>query len=152
MNVLPDRASVDCDCRLLPGTTVDELLEELEQALGSDLPYELEVLDQPVGGTTSSTDSPLFSACAEFLEATDPGAILLPTLCTGFTDSHYMRAAFGSVAYGFWPSSVTPYAVWASTVHAHDERVHVDDLGYATSFHIAVCRALLNRPDRGLPR
>jgi acetylornithine deacetylase/succinyl-diaminopimelate desuccinylase-like protein len=144
LNVLPDRASVDCDCRLLPGTTVDELLEELEQALGSDLPYALEVLDQPVGGTISSTDSPLFSACAEFLEATDPGAILLPTLCTGFTDSHYMRAAFGSVAYGFWPSSHTPYDIASSTVHGHDERVHVDDLGHATAFHIAVCRALLS--------
>jgi hypothetical protein len=29
-------------------------------------------------------------------------------------------------------------------VHAHDERVHVDDLGHATSFHVAVCRALLS--------
>jgi acetylornithine deacetylase/succinyl-diaminopimelate desuccinylase-like protein len=147
LNVLPGRASVDCDCRLLPGTTVDELREELELALGTDLRYQLEVLDQPVGGTISSTDSPLFNACADFLQATDPDAILLPTLCTGFTDSHYLRAAFGSVAYGFWPSPFTPYEVSSSTVHAHDERVHVDDLGHATSFHVAVCRALLSQTD-----
>jgi acetylornithine deacetylase/succinyl-diaminopimelate desuccinylase-like protein len=150
LNVLPGRASVDCDCRLLPGTTVEELLEELELALGTDLPYELEVLDAPVGGTISSADSPLFSACGDVLHATDPDAVLLPTLCVGFTDSHYMRAAFGSVAYGLWPSSHTPYEVWSSTVHAHDERVHVDDLGYATSFHIEVCRALLKSGPRSV--
>jgi acetylornithine deacetylase/succinyl-diaminopimelate desuccinylase-like protein len=151
LNVLPDRASVDCDCRLLPGTTVDQLREELEEALGSDVPYELEMLDPPVGGTVSTIDSPLFAACAEFLRANDPDAILLPTLCTGFTDSHYARTAFGSVAYGFWPSSFTPYEVLASTVHAHDERVHVNDLGYAISSHLAVCRALLGGEDNGLP-
>ncbi|MBV9164569.1 MAG: M20/M25/M40 family metallo-hydrolase [Solirubrobacterales bacterium] len=145
LNVLPGRASVDCDCRLLPGSTVDQLCEELELALGTDLPYELEVLDAPVGGTISSTDSALFHACADFLHATDPDAILLPTLCTGFTDSHYLRAAFGSVAYGFWPSFSTPYEVWSSTVHGHNERVHVDDLAHATAFQIAVCRALLKQ-------
>ena len=144
LNVLPDRASVDCDCRLLPGTTVDELCEELEHALGTDVPYELEVLDPPVGGTISSTDSPLFRACADLVHATDMDAIVLPTLCTGFTDSHYLRAAFGSVAYGFWPSRHTPYEVWSSTVHGHDERIHVDDLGEATAFHVAVCRAVLS--------
>lgn len=144
LNVLPDRASVDCDCRVLPGTTVDQLREELELALGTDVPYELELLEPPVGGTISSIDSGLFDACAGFLRATDPEAILLPTLCIGFTDSHYMRAAFGSVAYGIWPTSSTPYEVWESTVHGRDERVHVDDLGYATRFHIAVCRALLS--------
>ena len=148
LNVLPGRASVDCDCRLLPGTTVEELLEELKRALGTDLPYELKVLDQPVGGTISSTDSPLFKACADFLDATDPDAILLPTLCTGFTDSHYLRAAFGSVAYGLWPFRSTPYEIWSSTVHGRDERVHVDDLGYATAFHVAVCRALLSQGSR----
>lgn len=151
LNVLPDRASVDCDCRLLPGTTVEQLREELEEALGDDVQYELEMLDPPVGGTVSTIDSPLFTACAEFLRASDPDAILLPTLCTGFTDSHYARTAFGSIAYGFWPSSFTPYEVLASTVHAHDERVHVNDLGYAISSQLAVCRTLLGGEDSEWP-
>lgn len=143
LNVLPGRASVDCDCRLLPGTTVEELWEELAQALGDDVPYELELLDPPVGGTISPVDSPLFEACAEFVARADPGAILVPVLCAGFTDSHYVRAAFHSLAYGFWPSRVTPQLVMSTTVHGDDERVHADDLGYATQFHIDLCRALL---------
>jgi acetylornithine deacetylase/succinyl-diaminopimelate desuccinylase-like protein len=143
LNVLPARASVDCDCRVLPGTTFEQLHEELVEALGTDLPYELEQIDPLVGGTMSPLDSPLYAACAGFVARHDPGAIVLPTVCVGFTDSHYARAAFGSVAYGFWPMRRTPYEVWSTTVHGHDERVHIDDLGYATLFHVEACRALL---------
>ena len=143
LNVLPARASVDCDCRLLPGTTLEELRAELTEALGDDLPYELEFLDPLVGGTISTLDSPLYAVCERFLATHDPGTILLPTLCAGFTDSDHARRSYGSVAYGFWPTRRTPHEVWSTTVHGHDERVHADDLGYATVFHIEACRALL---------
>ena len=143
LNVLPARASVDCDCRVLPGTTLDELREELIEALGKDLAYELDFIDPLVGGTISSLDSPLYEACVRFVETYDPGAIVLPVVCTGFTDSHYARASFRSEAYGFWPMRRTPYEVWSRTVHGHDERVHADDLGYATLFHVEACRSLL---------
>jgi acetylornithine deacetylase/succinyl-diaminopimelate desuccinylase-like protein len=144
LNVLPARASVDCDCRVLPGTTVEELREELVDALGTDLPYELEFLDPLVGGSISSLDSPLYAACERFVARYDPDTILLPTVSTGFTDSHYARASFGAVAYGFWPLRRTPDEVRSQTVHGHDERVHVDDLGYAALFHLHACRALLS--------
>ena len=143
LNVLPARASVDCDCRVLPGSSIDALLTELREALGDDVPYELEVLEPLTGGTLSPVPSPLFEACQAFIDTHDPGAVLLPILCTGFTDSHYLRAAFDSIAYGFWPMRTTPYSIAAKGVHGHDERVHVDDLGYATRFHVEVCRALL---------
>ncbi len=143
LNVLPARASVDCDCRVLPGTTVDQLRDELVDALGNDLPYELEFVDPLVGGSISPLDSPLYDICARFLGRHDPGTILLPTICTGFTDSHYARSSYGSVAYGFWPMRRTPFEIWGTTVHGHDERVHADDLGYATMFHVEACRELL---------
>ena len=128
---------------MLPGTTLEELRAELIEALGTDLDYELEFLDPLVGGTVSSLDSPLYAACERFLATHDPDAMLLPTICTGFTDSHYTRASWGSVAYGFWPMRRTPYEVWSTTVHGHDERVHGDDLGYAALFHLEACHTLL---------
>ncbi|MGH2916215.1 MAG: M20/M25/M40 family metallo-hydrolase [Solirubrobacteraceae bacterium] len=143
LNVLPARASVDCDCRVLPGTSFEELREELVEALGTDLPYELAQIDPLVGGTISPLQSPLYDACAGFVALHDPEAIMLPTVCVGFTDSHYARDSFGSIAYGFWPMCRTPYEVWSTTVHGHDERVHIDDLAYATLFHLHACRALL---------
>ena len=143
LNVMPARAAVDCDCRVLPGDDADGLLAELREALGDDLPYELDLLEPITGGTSSPLDTPLFDACRAVLAALDPEAVLLPTLCNGFTDSHYARAAFGAVAYGIWPVRHTPYEVAAAGVHAADERIHVDDLGHATRFHVELIRTLL---------
>ena len=141
-NVMPARASVECDCRVVPGTTEDELASELAAALGTDVPHEVEFLEPPNGGSVSPIDTPLYDVCRAWLAENDPGAVLLPTVCTGFTDSHFMRDAFGSVAYGFWPMRHTPYEVAAAGIHSVDERVHVDDLGYATRFNVEACRAI----------
>ena len=141
-NVMPARASVECDCRVLPGTTEAELVAELAAALGDDVPHRVELLEPPVGGSVSPIDTPLYEVCRRWVAENDPGAVLLPTVCTGFTDSHFMRDAFGSVAYGFWPMRHTPYEVAAAGIHSHDERIHVDDLGYATRFHVEACRAV----------
>ena len=141
-NVMPARASVECDCRVVPGTTEDELASELAAALGTDVPHEVEFLEPPNGGSVSPIETPLYDVCRAWLAENDPGAVLLPTVCTGFTDSHFMRDAFGSVAYGFWPMRHTPYEVAAAGIHGVDERVHVDDLGYATRFNVEACRAI----------
>jgi acetylornithine deacetylase/succinyl-diaminopimelate desuccinylase-like protein len=141
-NVMPARASVECDCRILPGTTERDLRDELAAALGSDVAHEVELLEPPVGGSISPMDTPLFDVCRRWVAENDPDAILLPTVCTGFTDSHFMREAFGTVAYGFWPMRHTPFEVVAAGIHGVDERIHVDDLGYATRFHVEACRAV----------
>ncbi len=141
-NVMPARASVECDCRVLPGTAEPDLEAELREALGGDLPYELEFLEQPTGGSMAPADSPLVDVCRRFLERHDPGAVLLPTVSTGFTDSHFLREAFGTAAYGFWPMRHTPNEVARAGVHNRDERIHVDDLGYGTLFTVEACRAI----------
>jgi acetylornithine deacetylase/succinyl-diaminopimelate desuccinylase-like protein len=141
-NVMPGRASVECDCRILPGDTPELLEAELRAALGSDIPYEIEFLEQSVGGSVASVDTPLYRVCQDFLDQRDPGAVLLPTISTGFTDSHFLRRAFGTAAYGFWPVRHTPSDVLYAGVHNRDERIHVDDLGYALDFTLHACRAV----------
>jgi acetylornithine deacetylase/succinyl-diaminopimelate desuccinylase-like protein len=141
-NVMPSRASVECDCRVVPGSGPAELEAEFRHALGDDLPYELEFLEEPVGGTVSPLGTPLEEVCRTFLARRDPQATLLPTMSTGFTDSHYMREAWDTVAYGFWPFRHTPSEVYGSGFHNRDERIHVDDLGYAVEFHLEACRAI----------
>jgi len=136
LNVMPGRASVTCDCRVLPGTGPDELERELRSALGSDIGYDLEFLEPPTGGTVAPVDTPLYRICEEFVAEHEPRATLLPTISTGFTDSHFMREAFDTVAYGFWPCRSTPSDIYLGGVHNKDERIHVDDLVYATRFHL----------------
>jgi acetylornithine deacetylase/succinyl-diaminopimelate desuccinylase-like protein len=143
LNVMPARASVDCDCRLLPGDSEGDLLGELAEALGDDVPHEIEIIDATLtGGSISPAESPLFEFCRDFFAANDPAAVVVPTILNGYTDSHPMREAFGTVAYGVWPVRRTPYEVVAAGVHGADERIHVDDLGYATRFHIEAYRAI----------
>jgi acetylornithine deacetylase/succinyl-diaminopimelate desuccinylase-like protein len=142
LNVIPGRASVECDCRTVPGTTRAEVEAELREALGDDIPYELTFSGEPEGGSISPLGTRLFEICTAWLAENDPGTVVVPTLTNGFTNSHYVREAFGAVAYGFWPLRRTPTEVLHGGVHARDERVHVDDLGYATRFHVEVALAL----------
>ena len=55
-NVLPARATVDVDARLLPGQTRADLERELRAALGDDIPYELDYPEPLSGGTISAID------------------------------------------------------------------------------------------------
>ncbi len=142
-NVIPGRASAELDCRVLPGTTPDDLLAELREALGDDVAYELEVLEEPTGGTAAPIDTALFTACSSWFAEHEPEVTLLPVISTGFTDSHFMRERFGTIAYGIWPVRATPLDVYNSGFHNVDERIHVDDLVLATKFHLHVVQTLL---------
>jgi acetylornithine deacetylase/succinyl-diaminopimelate desuccinylase-like protein len=148
-NVMPGRASVECDCRVLPGTTADDLERELRIALGDDLPYELEFLAAPTGGTVAPIDTALFDVCQDFLHEHDHGATLVPSISPGFCDSHFMRERFHTVAYGFWPFRRTPVDVYHDGFHNRDERVHADDLSYATRFHVYAAERILGDPSSG---
>ena len=128
-NVIPALCDVEVDCRLLPGQH-PELVEPLIRAvLGGDVAYDLEWIDQPQGGTRSPLGTPLWEAIEEFVAEAEPGSQAAPLACVGFTDSHWLRQAFGTVAYGFFPvTAAMPPEVAASLVHSADERVPVADL------------------------
>jgi acetylornithine deacetylase/succinyl-diaminopimelate desuccinylase-like protein len=126
-NVIPALCTVEVDCRLLPGQTPEELEPVVRGVLGDDVEYELEFLEAQ-GGTRSSLDTPLWEAVDAWVAQADPGARAVPIVCAGFTDSHWLREAFGTVAYGFFPSRTMPGEVSATLIHSADERIPVDDL------------------------
>jgi acetylornithine deacetylase/succinyl-diaminopimelate desuccinylase-like protein len=140
-NVIPARAEAVCDCRVLPGTTVDELYGEFQAALAG-LDYELEPVEAPMGGTRSPLGTPLEDVCRDFVERLEPGALVIPTMCVGFTDSHYVRDAFGTVALGFLPLRHTDPLLAAETIHSADERIRRDDLVVAVEFLEHACRTI----------
>jgi acetylornithine deacetylase/succinyl-diaminopimelate desuccinylase-like protein len=139
-NVIPAVCEVDCDCRLLPGQTQAEAEEEIRECLG-DAEYELEWIEA-VGGTASPLDTPLWGAIEAFVEEEEPGAALAPVVVSGFTDSHFMREAFGTVSYGFFPMRTMDSELAARLVHSADERVAVEDLELGTRFLRHVVRTL----------
>ena len=54
-----------------------------------------------------------------------------------------MRRAWGTACYGFWPMRHTPPAVLQAGVHNRDERIHVDDVGYAARFLLHAARTVV---------
>jgi acetylornithine deacetylase/succinyl-diaminopimelate desuccinylase-like protein len=125
-NVVPALCDVTVDCRLLPGQAPAEA-EELVRGILGDGEYKLEWLEAH-GGTRSPLESPLWNAVESFVERLEPGAHPLPICVAGFTDSHWFREAFGTVAYGFFPSRAMEFETAARLIHSADERVPVDDL------------------------
>jgi acetylornithine deacetylase/succinyl-diaminopimelate desuccinylase-like protein len=140
-NVIPAICDVVCDCRLLPGQTQDKAERAIRECLGEDQ-YEIEWLEG-VGGTSSPLETPLWSAIEDFVSAEEPGAGITPVVLPGFTDSHFVRAAFGTVAYGFFPMRTMEPEVAARLIHSADERIPVADLELGTRFLVHVARTLL---------
>jgi acetylornithine deacetylase/succinyl-diaminopimelate desuccinylase-like protein len=132
-NVIPAVCAVTVDRRLQPGQTVEEAEAVLRSLLPEGLDYEYE-LTEAQGGTRSPLDTPLWDAVDAFVQEVEPGARTVPLCVAGFTDSHWLRAAFGTVAYGFFPIRTMDPEVATMLVHSADERVHVDDLELGVEF------------------
>ena len=131
-NVVPALCTVTCDCRLLPGQCPADIERLLLEALGEG-DYDLEWIEAQ-GGTRSPLETPLWDAVAEFVEETEPGAQAVPICVAGFTDSHWVRQAFGTVAYGFFPARAMAPEEAARLIHSANERVPVDDLELGVEF------------------
>ena len=139
-NVIPGTCELVVDRRLLPGQTPEEVEPIMRQILG-DGEYELETIER-LGGTRSALDTPLWTAISDWVGETEPGAKLAPLCCAGFTDSHWLREAFGTVAYGFFPLRTMDVDLASRLIHSADERTHVDDLGLGVEFLRAAARSL----------
>jgi acetylornithine deacetylase/succinyl-diaminopimelate desuccinylase-like protein len=127
-NVIPAVCEVEVDCRLLPGQHPEHVEPMIRAVLGGDIKYDLEWIEAR-GGTRSAIDTPLWTTLEKFVGEAVPGAKVGPLMCAGFTDSHWLREAFGTVAYGFFPASgELPAEVAATLVHSADERIPVADL------------------------
>jgi acetylornithine deacetylase/succinyl-diaminopimelate desuccinylase-like protein len=141
-NVIPAICDITVDSRLLPGTTTDEQQAIVREVLG-DGDYELTSL-QAHGGSRSAIRTPLWDAVSSWVESVEPGARPAPVCVAGFTDSHWFREAFGTVAYGFFPSRVMPIETAARLIHSADERVPVEDLELGVSFLRHAAESLLS--------
>jgi acetylornithine deacetylase/succinyl-diaminopimelate desuccinylase-like protein len=141
-NVIPPFADLICDCRALPGQDEADIRSHIAAAIGDDLSYEVEFLEPLAGGTESPTETALFEACRSYVAARLPGAELLPVISTGFTDSHWIREAYGTVAYGFAPVFAMDPILYEAGAHGADEALAVDDLVEMTEFNLYAIREL----------
>jgi acetylornithine deacetylase/succinyl-diaminopimelate desuccinylase-like protein len=140
-NVIPALCEVIVDCRLLPEQTPEDAEALLRAALGEG-DYEL-VFTEAQGGTRSPIETPLWDALARFTEGIEEGAKMAPMACPGFTDSHFLREAYGTVAYGFFPLKAMDTQLATMLIHSANERTKVDDLELGVDMLRSVARSLL---------
>jgi acetylornithine deacetylase/succinyl-diaminopimelate desuccinylase-like protein len=142
LNVIPSRATINVDCRVPPGHGLETAERRIREVLG-DEGYRLEFTEQVVGNA-SPVQSPLMDVITGWLADEEPGALVLPTILPGFTDSRTFRAAFPDcVAYGFFPQRHQTLYDTAPLIHSADERIDVRDLAFATRFFADAARRLL---------
>ncbi|HEV3479625.1 MAG TPA: M20/M25/M40 family metallo-hydrolase [Gaiellaceae bacterium] len=131
-NVIPNRCDITVDCRILPGHTLDEVERKVAELL-ERAEYRLEWIEAQ-GGTRSPVESPLWDVVESFVSELEPEAQAVPLLLSGFTDSHWVREAFGTIAYGFFPMRAMEPEVAARLIHSADERIELDDLELGVRF------------------
>ena len=102
-NVIPALCEITIDVRLLPGQTPAEAEDALRAWLGTGrLRAREHRRHRAARGRRSAARSGTRSQ--SFVDDEEPGARPAPMCVAGFTDSHWVREAFGTVAYGFFPA------------------------------------------------
>src|SRR5207244_4924403 len=101
INVIPERAEMNFDCRLLPDTDARAFVSNLEQ-LVNDPGVSFEVTWPDAAPATAPWDNPLFAALESACKKHAPQALVTPSLCVGGTDARYFRMK-GVPAYGLVP-------------------------------------------------
>lgn len=142
-NVVPPVVEITCDCRTLPEQGEADIRAHLEAALGAGIEWDMELLEPLEGGFESPVDTELYRIIEEYVADRIPGARLMPMITAGFTDSHWVRQAHGTVAYGFAPVFDTEVSDYLAAMHGADERIRTSDVEEMARFHLHAIRQLL---------
>lgn len=134
-NVIPGKASAELDCRLLPDTSREEFVASVRERLDDPLVQVEVLLHFPP--TSSPTDTALYRAMAAQAEA--EGAVAVPAVLPGFTDSHYLRER-GIAVYGFAPLELNHAETLG--IHGNDERVRARALAEGVRRLVRILRRL----------
>jgi acetylornithine deacetylase/succinyl-diaminopimelate desuccinylase-like protein len=124
-NVIPRTATAEVDCRLLPGEDPAVFIERLRQVIG-DAAVTIDVLLNFLP-SSSPTNTALFTALRAL--AQQSGAPVVPSVLTGFTDSHYFRER-GLASYGFVPFALDDGE--ERREHGVNERISTENLRAGT--------------------
>jgi acetylornithine deacetylase/succinyl-diaminopimelate desuccinylase-like protein len=134
INVVPGEASLQLDCRLLPGFAPQDLFAELRALSGVEL--ELEVLrHDPVA---AAPDLGMFDTLVGVLRELDAQAKPVPMLLPGASDGRFF-ARLGIQTYGFLPMPLPAELQFMRLIHADNERVPVDAIAFGAT---AIARVL----------
>lgn len=120
-NIIPSECEAVFDCRVLPGQTPTEAMDEIKGLMPDadleKLEFETIQANEP---SESPANTPLYELIVNVLKEFEPNCSVAPILLTGGTDSRFFRK-IGSICYGFQPlRSDMPYGEILKTIHGID--------------------------------
>jgi carboxypeptidase PM20D1 len=140
-NVLPERSQAVVNCRILPGETMNDVLNRIDKAgrrygVTVERIPELQANDPlPVADTAA----PGYLLIARAVNSVYPDAAVVPSLVLGTTDSRHFSSLTDNI-YRFVPFLLNSDLL--ATVHGTDERVPVETILKAVSSYEAVFQQL----------
>ena len=137
-NALPQVATANVNCRVLPEMTMEQVRQSLTQAV-NDPEVKISVVGNPTPGPASPLDPEVTTTMERVVGAMWPGLPVIPVMDTGASDGKWLRA-FGIPTYGISGIFVDPENKRA---HGKDERVGVKDFYSGVDFYDRLVKALV---------
>lgn len=122
-NALPQRATANVNCRILPGVSVDQVQQDLQRIVADD-GIAIRRSEDPVTAAAPPLTPAILAPVREVAARIWPGVPVVPTMTTGATDGRFLNAA-GIPTYGL---SGLFHDAEGSRAHGLDERIRVRSL------------------------
>ena len=135
VNVVPSIATANLNIRMLPGHSIEELIGQFTKIVNDpQVKFQL-APDSGENAPPSELTTPLYQTIERLTQQEFPGAVTVPMMGTGATDSAALRL-HKVQAYGLQPFPMIEAD--SSRVHADDERIPLDSFhkGVAFLYHV----------------
>ena len=138
-NIVPDSCEAQVDIRILPGQSWEYVINELKEILG-DVKVEQIQYHMP---SFSSADCKYYGLVEETLKEFVGDAPILQTICTGATDSRYLRE-MGIPSYGISAMTLNVDKALSDSVHGKNEKIDIASLHLKTDFLVKLAKKYLS--------
>jgi acetylornithine deacetylase/succinyl-diaminopimelate desuccinylase-like protein len=144
VNIIPQYAEMSLDCRLLPGHDRKTITNYLKKALGKKLFKEIEIIpvEPSQSATVNTMEDPFWEQVEKIMNKMHEGAVLVPFLSQGSTDSKFFRNK-GRYALGFSPMRIDPnmsLGEMMEMAHGKNERIYIPNFSYVIEFFYRLVR------------
>lgn len=129
-NVLPEKASVTINFRIMPGESIEDVRRHIEKYMGGEN-VEIEFVKGKEPSLISPTDTRAFETLKRLSCAIDEKNIVAPYLVMGGTDAYNYENICNNI-YRFAPFTVDTALLL--TTHSTNERIPVDQLTQGVTF------------------
>ncbi|WP_169542479.1 M20/M25/M40 family metallo-hydrolase [Sphingomonas baiyangensis] len=141
-NALPQTATVTVNCRIFPGTSVEQVKATIEQAIG-DPDVKVALDGEGVASPVSPVREDVFSAIRRAVHVNYPGATVKPSMSSGGTDGREFRSK-GIPTYG--AGSLALIRDVDARAHGADERLLLASYDKELAFWDTLIRDVGGKP------